>query len=788
MPCMLLGTSLLLPAQIWPEGGDAGDLPGTAQVPLGNGALTSIAGSLTTDADMYLIQINSPGAFSATTVGGATFDTQLSLFDANGRGVAFNDDSVGFQSTISNTFVVRPGKYLLAVSAYDFDANAKGGAIWNDTPFGAERAPDGPRRLEAVDGWSGASAGGSYVIALTGASFVQNEAVFPDYQHLCESQTQLGNAGSTAWWRQTGGRFQVIYEASHLTGKAGVFGPITINALKFRGEDGEPNVGGQSWAGVTVELGSTSLDNTNMSTTFATNRDPLTTTMGPLGNTNVTVLRSLGTTPNNYNIIIDLAAISAAFPHDPTSARPNLLIDITMPVAAVVPVTSGTVMPFQDAVGIATVVRGEGINTATPAAPTGTVSAIPPVIGIEFVGGGGYSTLVPARNEFYGAACGGSHASFYQTFLQGQDFDLTGLTLVPDNPAAPTFYTVLNSAGSFDASKVNAAPNSIGDDSVITHALGFTFNYPGASTTTIKPSTNGYIWLDSTMTGSDLTGTPALLLGSSATVTSNGARLALHWMDMHAGRNTATHPNSGLHTLTDTSGGPGNAVCYVTWFNVGIFNSVSGAGVGGQVVHDMQAVFFEATGVIEMRYGSTLTAGSNSSTACVITGFSRGRVGGVQSSDPQSRDLSVEAPFATAVEVTGVNAMGQTAVAFPEAGGAHYSGRMYGGQTIRWNANNVTPGAVLGAQLVDVAPSRPGFSFPGITAPGCMLSTSAGALLWEISVLPPASVTGTVPLVVPHGFQGVDLYAQYVVLDGLFGGPDLITRSSNALRHRIGLD
>ena len=56
--------------------------------------------------------------------------------------------------------------------------------------------------------------------------------------------------------------------------------------------------------------------------------------------------------------------------------------------------------------------------------------------------------------------------------------------------------------------------------------------------------------------------------------------------------------------------------------------------------------------------------------------------------------------------------------------------------------------------------------FPGITAPGCMLSTSTGALLWEITVLPPATVVGTVPLAVPHGFEGVDLYAQYVVLDG----------------------
>ena len=42
--------------------------------------------------------------------------------------------------------------------------------------------------------------------------------------------------------------------------------------------------------------------------------------------------------------------------------------------------------------------------------------------------------------------------------------------------------------------------------------------------------------------------------------------------------------------------------------------------------------------------------------------------------------------------------------------------------------------------------------------------------------------------VVPPGFEGTEIYAQFVVLDGLFGAPELITRSSNALKHTIGLD
>ncbi|HEX6810802.1 MAG TPA: hypothetical protein VF384_04180 [Planctomycetota bacterium] len=69
-----------------------------------------------------------------------------------------------------------------------------------------------------------------------------------------------------------------------------------------------------------------------------------------------------------------------------------------------------------------------------------------------------------------------------------------------------------------------------------------------------------------------------------------------------------------------------------------------------------------------------------------------------------------------------------------------------------------------------------------------MLSTSTSAVLWEINLLPGPTVTGTVPFAVPHGFEGTNLHAQYVVLDGLFGAPNLITVASNAIKHTIGLD
>ncbi|MEO6597154.1 MAG: hypothetical protein ABIP94_20615, partial [Planctomycetota bacterium] len=499
------------------------------------------------------------------------------------------------------------------------------------------------------------------------ASTAQPQVLLPDNHHLCESVTQLGNVGSTTWWRPTAGRMQVLYEASHFL-NAGVTGPITITKLRFRGEDGEKNSGGQVYAGVTVELGSTSLNATTMNTTtFVTNRMPVlpnTTTMGPLATTTVVLAPSGGSVPNNWFVDIDLASIGATIVFDPTGAEPNLLVDITLPTAP------GNAAPLaliatQDTTGGVAAVRGRGITTATPTAATGTASTAPPVIGLEFNGPGGYTALLPARNDFYGAACGGSPSSFYQTFLNGQQWDLgAGLTITPDNAAAPNYYNVAAGAPAPDVTQVNVLANSIADDALVTHTLGFTFAYPGGNTTTIKPCTNGFIWLDSAMTATSFTAVVTDFLGAGATAFT--ARLSPYWHDFNCGRNTGLNPTAGLHVLTNTSGGVGNSVCYVTWWDVGEFNSVSGTGIFGHAVWTFQVVMYEATGVVEFRYGTMPATTASSTTAAgsnpALVGFSRGRIGALGSVNPQSRDLSAEIPFSTSVEGLTGN-IGQTAVA-----------------------------------------------------------------------------------------------------------------------------
>jgi hypothetical protein len=184
--CRLSATS-----KPWDEtangGGDAGDLPATAQIVTLPDAtpcetpVTRVRGDLdASDADMYVICITDPASFSATTVGSAGFDTQLWLFRCDGTGVVHNDDAVGTtvtQSRIDNSTncIQQGGIYLLAISRYNLDpVDASGQLIWNDSPFRAVRCPDGPGRANPIAGWTGSTtAAGRYIIQLQGAYFVR---------------------------------------------------------------------------------------------------------------------------------------------------------------------------------------------------------------------------------------------------------------------------------------------------------------------------------------------------------------------------------------------------------------------------------------------------------------------------------------------------------------------------------------------------------------------------------------------------------------------------------------
>jgi len=635
--------------------------------------------------------------------------------------------------------------------------------------------------------------------------------VLPDNHYLGESPTQAETLGSVNWWGTTaaGRRMMVLYEASHFTGKAGVAGPIVITKLSFRAEGGEKNTGGQTYSGVNVNVYKTTLTSTTMATggsntVFASNLAPTagntTTLLGSVPVGTVVAAPSLGTVPNNYMMELPLVGLGAFDPLGDAAGETNLLVDITWTgyVAGPAIPPSVTVVPMadtEDTTAKGAGIRGRGIYAASPTATSGTASTAPPVIGVEFSGGGGYPTLIPATAQRIGAACGGAPSTFYQLFVHGERFDLDttigGMTLVPDSPTAPTIYTVLPSAPPVDLTKINATPNTTTDDlTLAAQALGFTLNYPGGSTAAVRPCTNGFVWLDTAMSAVDFTPSLTEWLGNTST-TPYTARVAPFWHDFVASRNTTSHPGCGLHALAvpETSPGAGDATYWVTWLNMGELNTP--LGVGGQSVNTFQCVFHQS-GNIEYRYGAMSLIQSATSVIDVmgIVGFTRGRIAGVNSVDPQSRDLSHELPFQTSPEGSSGH-VSFTTVSTPVAAGATYGARMFGGQSITFNVGNVPAAPIsLGIINLDLAVTMPGLQLPGLTAPQCMLSTGIPPLIfgWESWLTgTSSSFTGTLPLVIPHSWLGVVISGQAIGID-LTGGPHPIPWASNTVRWVVGLD
>ncbi len=160
---------------------NAGDSLATANK-RGDGVSTTLAGAIgtPTDVDIHAICVfDTSAAFVASVVGGASFDTQLFLFDGTGTGVLMDDDEpVGttLQSEISGVAFTLPGTVAyLAISRFDNDPlNAGGAEIWADTPFDVVRAPDGTAAAGdfVLASWNNTptAAAGAYTITLTGAS------------------------------------------------------------------------------------------------------------------------------------------------------------------------------------------------------------------------------------------------------------------------------------------------------------------------------------------------------------------------------------------------------------------------------------------------------------------------------------------------------------------------------------------------------------------------------------------------------------------------------------------
>jgi hypothetical protein len=425
----------------------------------------------------------------------------------------------------------------------------------------------------------------------------------------------------------------------------------------------------------------------------------------------------------------------------------------------------------------AAVHRGKRLTASLPGGAA-TLSDFAPVVLIDFSGPGGHAAAVPALSESIGAGCGEA-ASFYQYFPSGAPFDLRGtsLRLTPDNVTAPSFYTVTRGTTPPDlsASALGPGPPNTSDDDVVARALGYSFPFPGGATGTIGACVNGYVWLSGSTLGTWRAG-PLRFLGNTA-AEPHDAMLAPFWHDFHAGHNLQSHPGSGMYVHTDASGGAGNTVTYVTWKEIGEYETLAHTlpGAQGFSVNTFQCVLHEATSVVEFRYGAMNGAWFGKG----LTGFSRGRVNGVNAVDPMSRRLSVEVPFSTSPEGT-LPSLGHGTSPddarpilnrFPPAHAFSLTGF------------NHRPGTLLGGMVVDFVSSQPGIV--GLLAPGCMLSLGTSPLTLQLFIAPSGTVT-VGPIVMPLAGDpaavGLELFSQYVTISATGA-----LHGSNALRHRLGL-
>lgn len=153
----------------WTEAGDAGQLLGTAQEPLGDGPLRNIYGTISTtaDVDLYKIFISNPTTFSASvTSTSGNFDSVLALFNGGGYGVYGNDDAALGNSNAglpagSLLGPQAPGWYYIAVFGLDTTPTSGNGTtpdhyIAPDTssPFTSVLSASGPGGAEPLSNWA----------------------------------------------------------------------------------------------------------------------------------------------------------------------------------------------------------------------------------------------------------------------------------------------------------------------------------------------------------------------------------------------------------------------------------------------------------------------------------------------------------------------------------------------------------------------------------------------------------------------------------------------------------
>lgn len=266
-----------------------------------------------------------------------------------------------------------------------------------------------------------------------------------------------------------------------------------------------------------------------------------------------------------------------------------------------------------------------------------------------------------------GSGCVDCPSSFYEGA-----FDLANTKIKLTYTASG--YTAGVSTNTF-VTPLAGADKNMGDDSEVSHALPFTLNYPGGSTTTLRVCSNGFI-SPGIGNGNSWEPSPGAFLGGVL------PRWAPCWHDLTP--NGAGGPN-------DVYIENGTGVVRVTWLNVPNFSG------GGANRFQVQ---FESDGDVHILY-ETMTVNGDP----YLVGWTRG----AGAADPGSTDIS--ASLAAGFQICTVH---QTPV------GLSASDRPIIDTTIDLVATNLPPSTVIGVMILGFTSIPGGFDLgPILDAAGC---------------------------------------------------------------------
>jgi len=305
----------------------------------------------------------------------------------------------------------------------------------------------------------------------------------------------------------------------------------------------------------------------------------------------------------------------------------------------------------------------------------------------------------------YGRGCPATTAA-YEFFASPVVIDLSNVA-IEFTPTSGGGFVAIPTTGFFSGYTNSFA--FFDDDSHGPFNLGFSFPFPGGSTSAIDISSNGFIWMQTGNSNS------RCCAGDPATFLSDPASIAALWMDLY--------PPGGGNIYFDTT--PTEA--YITWVNVPEF--FSGPPQTAQIT-------LRSNGTFRLSYGVV-----NNTNHDVLVGYSTGNV----PVDPGSSNFS-----AGPVIVTGGGA--------PMALSSQPGSRPVLGTTYTMDIDQSTNGALIGLMLFGSTGFDPGIDLSVIGMPGCSLYANLDLML---TVVLPGPVT-PFPISIPNNpsLAGMLLFGQ----------------------------